>query len=247
MSVKDIKQSLLKVSNYLEVLETQLDERNRLVSILNLNPSSNDNLELVSNLDRIKKNLNYLQNDINNLKTPSNDLVNELTKLINLYNTSLTNIVDCFFDINDYKLEVNLNSQTKSVRFKDDDNELRNELMGTQKFQPYHDDEQSLESISNHEFFAQHQQTILQQDSHLDSLHESIQFQKNLGHNINSELDDHIILLNDLEQGVDSSHTRLNQTHRRLNVFRNKVRENGSLVTIIILTVILILLLVVLN
>lgn len=54
-------------------------------------------------------------------------------------------------------------------------------------------------------------------------------------------------MLNDLELGVERSQFMLNNATNKLKSFRQKCRENGSLVTIVVLTVILILLLVVLN
>ena len=68
-----------------------------------------------------------------------------------------------------------------------------------------------------------------------------------MSQDINHELDDQLIILNDLEQGVDLSLGRLNSANTRLRHFRTLMRENGSLVTICTLTVILILLLVILN
>lgn len=315
--LKDIKQSISKVSSFLEQLDTQIEERDRLITILNLTPSSNDNLELADHLDRLKKTLNYLQDDlIEYLKANVNNgnhendknldiIISQVIDQLNLYNSYLGNIKDSYIVVQDYRIKVEnslinkpqsqsqLQSQTeptptyknknknkitdslsiKSVRFRDqiesdeESNELRSELMGTKPFKPYKDDESNNEEFetdydfetasesatlgsinqSNQELFVQHQQQLLDQDENLDTLHNSIKIQRSMGNNINEELNDHLILLNDLEQGVDSSEYRINRATRNLKTFRSKVRENGSLVTIIILTVILILLLVVLN
>lgn len=123
--------------------------------------------------------------------------------------------------------------------------------MGTRHvFKPYKDDpdeQESSEELSNHQMFAQHQQTMMRQDQDLDTLHQLISRQFSMGQDINQELDDQLIILNDLEQGVDQSLSRLDLANRRIRTFRNLMRENGSLVTICTLSIILILLLVVLN
>lgn len=87
----------------------------------------------------------------------------------------------------------------------------------------------------------------MRQDQDLDTLHQLISRQFSMGQDINQELDDQLIILNDLEQGVDQSLSRLDLANRRIRTFRNLMRENGSLVTICTLSIILILLLVVLN
>lgn len=268
--LKDIKQSIAKSSNYLEILETQLEERDRLVTVLNLTPSSNDNLELVDLLDKLKKTLNYLQEDlVLYLKSASqsdelNSVITAVKSNINSFNSQLEGINHSFIDISAYQIPLKpfkikeQQPEPKSVRFKDqtnlDEDDFRNELMGTRVFKPYTDiepesDAATLASInqSNQDLFVQHQQTLLEQDESLDQLHDSIRTQKSMGHTINDELNDHLIILNDLERGVDDAAYRLNNAQARLKNFSTKVRENGSLVTIVILTIILILLLVVLN
>lgn len=119
---------------------------------------------------------------------------------------------------------------------------------------PYRDDENDTSSIassfdlqSNQQIFAQHQQQLLEQDDNLDILHLSVRRQHQMGLGINDEVDEHIILLNDLEQGIDTAHARLNRATNRLKSFQKLCKENGSLVTIVVLTIILIVLLVVLN
>lgn len=154
----------------------------------------------------------------------------------------------------------------------DESTHLRNQLMGTAaNFRPYKDtpdndpasdsgfdfegdssadaDRHTLLSVNtlNEEMFAQHQQQMLEQDQGLDALHKSIRTQHRMGVGINEELDEHLILLNDLEQGVDGSHTRVRRATNGIAKFRRSVKENGSLATIVVLTVVLILLLVVLN
>ncbi|CEP22200.1 Syntaxin-8 AltName: Full=SNARE protein related to mammalian syntaxin 8; AltName: Full=ULP1-interacting protein 2 [Cyberlindnera jadinii] len=108
------------------------------------------------------------------------------------------------------------------------------------------DDVQSVES-TNQDMFIQHQQQLLEQDTHLDSLAESVRRQHGLSVEINDELEGQHILLDDLEAQLDSSDRRLNQGHRRLKHFTRKAKEHGQWITIIVLIIILVLLLVVLK
>lgn len=157
----------------------------------------------------------------------------------------------------------------KLVRFKDNlieedpvDLAARQQLMnGASHFKPYTDSDDgqggdstdtssiasSFDALSNQQIFAQHQQQILDQDNDLGFLLDSVRRQHQMGLNMNEELDEHIILLNDLESGVDRAYTRLGQAQNRLKNFQKLCKENGSLVTICVLTVILIVLLIVLN
>lgn len=108
------------------------------------------------------------------------------------------------------------------------------------------DDVQSVES-TNQEMFIQHQQQLLEQDTHLDALAESVRRQHGLSVEINDELQGQNIILDDLEAQLDSSDRRLNQGHRRLKHFTRKAKEHGQWITIIVLIIILVLLLVVLK
>lgn len=119
---------------------------------------------------------------------------------------------------------------------------------------PYHDsppgssaDTESMDMESSQQMFARHQQMLLEQDSDLETLHGSILRQHQMGTLIGGEVDDHMAILTDLEAGIDYSSLRLNRATRRLSLFRKMCRENGSMVTIVILLVILVLLITVLN
>ncbi|OBA23313.1 hypothetical protein METBIDRAFT_38605 [Metschnikowia bicuspidata var. bicuspidata NRRL YB-4993] len=273
VSTKSIKTQLQKVNIYIEQLGDLLDERERLVSVLHLTPSNLDNLDVINLLAKIKAGLDYAQEDLSS--GISKDLSAELLKVAKAYSEAAAPLQDdVYINIEEYLFEPLRNdeqSTKKSVRFKDYDSEeevdettqMRNQLMGTSgNFKPYKDstgDPESEDSVdadrntllsvdtSNQEMFAQHQQQMLEQDQNLDVLHQSIRTQHRMGAHINEELDEHLILLNDLEEGVDGSHTRIRRATNGIVKFRRKAKENGSLVTIVVLTVILILLLVVLN
>ncbi|WPK24569.1 hypothetical protein PUMCH_001848 [Australozyma saopauloensis] len=260
VSAKDIQTNLNNVSSYLEQLRDNIEDRSRLTK-LKLTPSQADNLEIVEVLSRIKRTLTFLNEDIagDNIKRfgpEYSELVEEFRQLM----AELAS--DAYLDASEYEYSKPLKSEDtvrKSVRFKDYDAEddentqMRNELMGTatNNFKPYRDEEDRNTLLSvdttNQELFAQHQQQMLEQDQNLDLLHRSIVNQHSMGVGIGQELDEHLIVLGDLERGADQSLSRVQRATTGVNEFRRKVAENGSLTTIIVLTVILILLLVVLN
>lgn len=277
-SSKNIKARLASASAFLDQLASVLDERSRLVRLLNLTPSQADNLDLINLLSSIHSSLDYLHQDIQAAHLES--FAPQFNAAVDTYSSYLLSLAeDPYIDTHEYlytsKIVPAKDEPKKSVRFKDyDDSDpqhsedtMRAQLMGTSAtFKPYKDDPvgdgnengdssssaadtQSLLSVdtSNQELFAQNQQQLLAQDRNLDVLFDSVLAQRSMGHSINSELGDHVILLNDLEQGVDSSTSRLGRATSSLQSYRRKVQENGSLVTIIVLTVILVLLLVVLN
>ncbi|ONH67810.1 Syntaxin-8 [Cyberlindnera fabianii] len=160
-------------------------------------------------------------------------------------------------------------SSKKSVRFNDTLEFSQDDV--TPPFKPYRDDvvddaddaataalfegrttqeendAASIDSSSNTELFIQHQQTLVQQDDHLDSLARSVRRQHGLATDIHGELEDQNILLDDLENQLDSSDRRLSKGQRRLHKFERMAKENSQWLTIIALIIILVLLLVVLN
>lgn len=274
VSTKSIKTQFQKVGIYLEQLREILDEREQLVAVLQLMPSSSDNMDVITLLSKIKAGLEYVEGDL--MSNLLKELSDEFSDLISDYENTVTLLKnDPYISVEEYLYQALHKDEDqgtkKSVRFKDfssdedvdESTHLRNQLMGTaSNFKPYKDtpteaeealeddvDRHTLLSVDtlNQEMFAQHQQQILEQDQDLDVLHQSIRSQHRMGLNINEELDEHLIILNDLEQGVDGSNTRVRRATNGIAQFRRSVRENGSLVTIVVLTVVLILLLVVLN
>lgn len=243
---------LSKTNTLIAQLESAVEERKQHL-LLELEPSSNDDVDIINSLQKITKNLSYLDQDLHHKR------FSELLAIVGRYNKVIDELDEDELNVEEYRYDLQVPEpakEVKSVRFKDndedDDEDLRNELMGTKSFKPYRDEEDNVSlpetlDMDNHQMFAQHQQQLLSQDENLDALHESVRIQKLMGININQELEDHLILLNDLENGVDTADRRVRSTNDRLTEFRSRVQENGSLVTIIVLTVILIILLVVLN
>lgn len=270
MTSNDTRLTISKIRFNLKELESLLEERNNIYD-LDLTPSKNDNFELISLLLKTVKYFKFVTKDIDDdiNSDEKENIGSELEELVLKYNSIYDELSeDSNLDVSEFKysftrsvtttttmsknVDIPFNNVHKSVRFKDtpDDNDA-SELMGTRHvFKPYKDDpdeQESSEELSNHQMFAQHQQTMMRQDQDLDTLHQLISRQFSMGQDINQELDDQLIILNDLEQGVDQSLSRLDLANRRIRTFRNLMRENGSLVTICTLSIILILLLVVLN
>lgn len=270
MTSNDTRLTISKIRFNLKELESLLEERNNIYD-LDLTPSKNDNFELISLLLKTVKYFKFVTKDIDDdvNSDEKENIGSELEELVLKYNSIYNELSeDSNLDVSEFKysftrsvtttttmsknVDIPFNNVHKSVRFKDtpDDNDA-SELMGTRhEFKPYKDDpdeQESSEELSNHQMFAQHQQTMMRQDQDLDTLHQLISRQFSMGQDINQELDDQLIILNDLEQGVDQSLSRLDLANRRIRTFRNLMRENGSLVTICTLSIILILLLVVLN
>ncbi|ODV79429.1 uncharacterized protein CANTADRAFT_52225 [Suhomyces tanzawaensis NRRL Y-17324] len=264
-STKDVRKALTKVTINLDSLQSSLEERDRLVQTLKLTPSPDDNYDLINIIQKVLKALNYIQDDLVYLINQGevvDELIESFKEVSSRYDQYINELThDAYITVEEYEfirkdLPKEESKKPKTVRFRDDvteDNEeLRTELMGTRAFKPYSDDEpqtdaESFDHETNQQLFAKHQQTLLDQDQDLDILHESIKRQHSMGRTINTELDDHLILLNDLELGVDVSQQRLNSATHKLLVFRTRVAENGSLVTIVVLTIIVIVLLVTLN
>lgn len=266
MTVKDIKLTISKIKFNLDEISNLQEERSNIYD-LDLTPSKNDNFEMISLILKTRQYFTFIEQDMNEYldDLEKNGILDEFMNLVNQYTKMFEELSkDSNIDISEYKYVYKRptssqngtepNPVQKSVRFRDtpDDNDA-SELMGTrQTFQPYKDDPDedssaAHEDITDHQMFAQHQQTLMRQDQDLDVLHQLISRQHMMGQDINQELDDQLIILNDLEQGVDLSLGRLHTASTRLKHFRTLMRENGSLVTICTLTVILILLLVVLN
>lgn len=264
--IQDIKSTLTKLGVYVDQLESDIEERDRLVHVLRLSPSSNDNNDLINLMINLEKYFTYLQDDLLQKRNIRDESIwKEFKSLVNRYDHALEYFdTDGTIEVSEYRFvakdlapkgenEVDremeaVETGSKSVRFQDEVEyeESRSNLMGTRAFQPYSDSE-SFDNSTNRQLFAQHQQTLLQQDEDLDVLHQSVRRQHAMGVTINEELDDHLILLGDLESGVDLAELRLGSAGNRLRSFRQKCKENGSMLTIVVLTIILVLLLVVLN
>lgn len=138
---------------------------------------------------------------------------------------------------------------SKSVRFtdaEDDDAANRAALF------PYRDDPSSdpdaapdQSHLDNQQIHEYHSQVLRDQDDQLDRLGASIGRQRELSMQIGQELDDHVMLLDDVEEGVDRHQAQFNRARGRLDRFSRKAKENWSMTVIVVLIIILVLLIII--
>jgi syntaxin 8 len=118
------------------------------------------------------------------------------------------------------------------------------------KYMPYHDDPAEdlppdQTDLSNEQIHQYHQGVLRDQDEQLDRLGESIGRQRDLSIQIGNELDDHTMLLEEVDERVDRHQGQLDRANKRLSTFARKARENWSLTLIVVLIIILVLLIVI--
>lgn len=101
--------------------------------------------------------------------------------------------------------------------------------------------------LSNKQIFIHNQQQFDHQDNRLDQLHTSIKQQREISMHINRETTDQFVLLNDLENGIESSNNRLIRSNNKLTQYREALKKRGDWMCIIILTFVLLFLLIVIK
>lgn len=128
---------------------------------------------------------------------------------------------------------------SKSVRFTDADDDDDDAVNRAALF-PYRDDPSSdpdaapdHSHLDNQQIHEYHSQVLRDQDDQLDRLGASIGRQRELSMQIGQELDDHVMLLDDVEEGVDRHQAQFNRARGRLDRFSRKARENWSLTVIV--------------
>ncbi|AOA60526.1 Endosome SNARE [Komagataella phaffii CBS 7435] len=147
--------------------------------------------------------------------------------------------------------QVNDNSQrqlkkSKSVRFKD--NLIEPGVQET-TVAPYHDDapetrDSAINSLNNQSIFIDNQQELLRQDHVLDKLSRSVGKQREIGLTIGGEVDEQVVMLDDLEAQIDHNENTLYRARGRITKFSQMSSENGRLMSIFGLLILLILLIV---
>lgn len=265
----------LKLLYELDKLEDLVEERARLTSVLKIRPSSKDNLNLKQQLDKTLDLLHeFAKSDEENLEKYSKRYSEVLLEIpdkeidLALYEFQPAVKIQSFDDGNDVLASREL---PKRVRFKDKDLVSYNE---SDQFEPYHDELQANSEVeikktveddrrkllngaeqtpvavvapglSNQELFIQQQQQLLEQDTYLDTLGESVRKSHDFAMDINHEVtEQNNQVLHDLESLVDNSGRNLDRAKRRLQIFENTARENGPCFIILLLTLILLLLLI---
>ena len=141
---------------------------------------------------------------------------------------------------------------SKSVRFRDSDDATQDQDRSALFNQPYRDDPShdpeappDHSHLDNQQIHEYHSQVLRDQDDQLDTLSASIGRQRELSMQIGDELDGQVLLLDEVEEGVDRHEAQFRRARGRLDRFSRKARENWSLTVIIVLIVILVLLIVI--
>ena len=136
-------------------------------------------------------------------------------------------------------------SASKSVRFSDNDDDANRASLFPYRDDPPDDASPNLAHLDNQQIHAYHDRVIADQDSQLDQLGQSISRQRELSMQIGDELDGQVMLLDDVEEGVDRHAAQFVRARGRLDRFSRKARENWSLTVIVVLIIILVLLIVI--
>lgn len=135
----------------------------------------------------------------------------------------------------------------KSVRFTDDPSGAPADPAAAGLF-PYRDEPEGppdQSDLSNEQIHTYHSNVLREQDEQLDVLGASIGRQRDLSIQIGNELDDHAMMLDEVDNRVDRNQSQLDRARNRLGRVARKAKDNWSMTTIIVLIVILVLLIVI--
>ncbi|KAF1953305.1 hypothetical protein CC80DRAFT_527309 [Byssothecium circinans] len=242
-------------------IKLSLLERQRAIS-LNLPSSSQDG--------QISRSLEQLRSGIESLESQTADIDDEsITSQLPRLRTQLAELSSQFSSANaptsptltspnnpslapDFAAaQKKPRSVSKSVRFTDDLSSSTN-LSSTHNDDPnraslfpYRDDPddspQNHDEMSNQQIHSYHSEVIREQDDQLDQLGQSIGRQRELSMQIGDELDSQVMLLDEVEEGVDRHEAQFRRARGRLDRFSRKARENWSLTVILVLIIILVL------
>ena len=125
--MNELNQALRKVDTQLGALELELDERLRLVLVLRLEPSANDNLDIISHVSRLAKQLSLLHDILVNGTNQA--AITEFQARLDRYQRCFDRLQsDTYIDVSEYALHFDpfpevtavLASTPKTVRFQDD-------------------------------------------------------------------------------------------------------------------------------
>lgn len=103
------------------------------------------------------------------------------------------------------------------------------------------------DELDNHQVLQLHRRVMEEQDENLDRLSESIRNQRELSIQIGDELESQVLLLDDVDEGVERHTERFVGAKRRLGGVAKGAKDHGSLIVIAVLIIILVLLIVILK
>ncbi|RYN28526.1 hypothetical protein AA0113_g6157 [Alternaria arborescens] len=247
-------------------IKLSLLERQRALS-LNL-PSNSQDGQISRSLEQLRSGIESLESQVQDTSDDSitsqlprlRSQLAELTSQFTPANPTATTTSPALTSPNDPSLSrdfaaaqnkkpTTTRSASKSVRFSDNDDDNDDDANRASLF-PYRDDppddaSPNLAHLDNQQIHAYHDRVIADQDSQLDQLGQSISRQRELSMQIGDELDGQVMLLDDVEEGVDRHAAQFVRARGRLDRFSRKARENWSLTVIVVLIIILVLLIVI--
>lgn len=137
--------------------------------------------------------------------------------------------------------------KSKSVRFTDaaDSPDPNRAQLFPYRDDPDPDAAPDHSDLDNQQIHTYHSQVLREQDEQLDVLGASIGRQRQLSEQIGEELEGQVLLLDDVEEGVDRHQAQFVRARGRLDRFSRKARDNWSLTVIVVLIIILLLLIVI--
>ncbi|KAJ4986905.1 snare complex subunit [Stagonosporopsis vannaccii] len=243
-------------------LKLSLLERQRAVS-LNL-PSHSQDSQISRSLEQLRSGIEALESQVEDtadesitsqlprLRTQLNELSTQFSSSTSAASPTLTEPNDPSLAADFAAAKSKPRNTSKSVRFRDNDDAGADADRSALFNQPYRDDpahdpeappDQS--HLDNQQIHEYHSQVLRDQDDQLDTLSASIGRQRELSMQIGDELDGQVMLLDEVEEGVDRHEAQFRRARGRLDRFSRKARENWSLTVIIVLIVILVLLIII--
>ncbi|KAF2472038.1 SNARE complex subunit [Lindgomyces ingoldianus] len=251
-------------------IKLSLLERQRAIS-LRLSPNSQDG-QISRSLDQLRSGIEALESQVEDrpddaissqlprLRTQLSDLASQFTSNPTTASTNSPTLMTPNNPslISDFTSAAQKKPRqvSKSVRFSDNPSGSSPPRSNSPEdpnraaLFPYRDDPSDADhpdqsSLSNEQIHIYHSQVIQEQDDQLDRLGESIGRQRELSMQIGDELDGHVLLLDEVDEGVDRHAAQFRRARGRLDRIGRKARENWSLTIIVALIVILVLLIVI--
>ncbi|KAF1347310.1 hypothetical protein EJ07DRAFT_143149 [Lizonia empirigonia] len=243
-------------------IKLSLLERQRAVS-LNL-PSHTQDSQISRSLEQLRSGIEALESQVEDtsdeaITSQLPRLRTQLTELSSQFSSSTSTTSPTLTQPNDPSLSADFAAAkskprqgSKSVRFTDNDDPDHDPSRAALFNAPYRDDpshdpeappDQS--HLDNQQIHEYHSQVLREQDDQLDTLSASIGRQRELSMQIGDELDGQVMLLDEVEEGVDRHDAQFRRARGRLDRFSRKARENWSLTVIVVLIIILVLLIII--
>ncbi|KAL6939767.1 hypothetical protein ACO0RG_003613 [Hanseniaspora osmophila] len=246
-----------KLSYEIDKLKNYVEERNRLIDVLRIEPSNKDTIIFKKQLNSILQ----LIDEVPDLQQA--EKYNDILASISGEDTHFTQEQKNLYHYNTEKLKQESELATKKalqepkdfvkkVRFSDHNDVKENydnsqqltklpfsdqgsQISGIINFAPYkdsqpvNDDQSAYSMMSNDELLAMQHDTIHDQDTLLESLSSTVHRTHDMSLGIHDEVEyQNDGLLVDLEGMVDATANTLNKAHTKLNRFNKMNRDSGG-------------------